>query len=258
MEKINKENIYYFVDESGDPCFYDRRGNYIVGKEGCSKLLMLGFVKIDEPKHIRKALKDIRDKIVNDPYLKDIPSLQKSSRFFHATDDCPEVRQEVFKCIADLNFKAQFVVARKIEGVFKKHGCSEDKFYDYLISQLFKNVLHKAENNFIYFSKRGSSNRQEPLERAIENAKKHFETKFLIKIRSNVKIQSQIPTDEPCLQVIDYMNWAIYRVFVKREMRYFNYIKDKISFVWDIYDTTYPKNYYSKNNEFDVKKISLL
>ena len=76
MKSGYKENIYYFVDESGDPCFYDRRGDYIVGQEGCSKLLMLGFIKTEEPKHIRKALKEIRDKIINDPYLKDIPSLQ--------------------------------------------------------------------------------------------------------------------------------------------------------------------------------------
>jgi hypothetical protein len=39
-----KSNIYYFVDESGDPCFYDKYGNYIVGQEGCSKMLMLGFI----------------------------------------------------------------------------------------------------------------------------------------------------------------------------------------------------------------------
>ncbi len=85
MNKFDKKSIYYFVDESGDPCFYDRRGNYIVGKEGCSKILMLGFIKAEEPKHIRKALKETRNKILNDPYLKDIPSLQKSSKFFHAT-----------------------------------------------------------------------------------------------------------------------------------------------------------------------------
>ncbi len=55
------------------------------------------------------------------------------------------------------------------------------------------------------------------------------------------------------------MNWAIYRVFVKGEMRYFNFVKDKVSFVWDIYDTIkYPKNFYSKANELDSKKISLL
>jgi len=259
MKKALKGDIYYFVDESGDPCFFDKRGNYIVGKEGCSKLLMLGFIQTDEPKHIRTALHELREKIRNDKYLKDIPSIEKSLRHFHATDDCPEVRQEVYKCLSALNFKAQFVVARKIEGVFRKHDCDENKFYDSLISHLFKNVLHRAETNHIYFSKRGSSTRQEPLENAIGRAKDQFEKKFFIKIRANVNIQSQVPTGEPCLQVIDYMNWAIYRVFVKGEMRYFNFVKDKVSFVWDIYDTSkYPKNFYSKTNELDSKKISLL
>src|SRR3989338_9682198 len=227
MKKTLKDDIYYFVDESGDPCFFDKHGNYIVGQEGCSKMLMLGFIQTDEPKHIRKALHEVREKIKNDQYLKEIPSVEKSLKYFHATDDCPEVRQEVYKCMSALGFKSQFVVARKIEGVFKKHGCNENRFYDSLISHLFKNVLHRAENNFIYFSKRGSSNRQEPLEKAIERAKDKFETKFFIKIRSDVKIQSQVPTGEPCLQVIDYMNWAVYRVFAKREMRYFNFVKDK-------------------------------
>ena len=33
MPKIKiREKEYFFVDESGDPTFYDRKGNYIVGK----------------------------------------------------------------------------------------------------------------------------------------------------------------------------------------------------------------------------------
>jgi len=259
MKEPKREKAYYFVDEAGDPAFYNRRGEFIVGKEGCSKILMLGFVETEEPKAIRKELEKIRDKIKNDPYLKDIPSLKKSFMHFHATDDCPEVRQEVYRCISTLNFKSQFVVARKIEGVFKKYGCNENKFYDALISHLFRNILHRAETNYIYFSKRGSSNRQEPLEKAIEHAKRLFEKKFFIKIGSEAFVQSQVPTGEPCLQVIDYMNWAIYRVFVKGEMRYYNFIKDKVSFIWDIYDTAkYPKNFYSRANELDTKKTSPL
>jgi len=258
MKEPKRKVAYYFVDESGDPSFYDRYGEFIVGKDGCSKILMLGFVETSDPKTIRQELEKVRKKIKNDPYLKDIPSVKKSLLHFHATDDCSEVRQEVYKCISMLNFKSQFVIARKIEGVFKKYGCDENRFYDTLISKLFKNVLHKAENNFIYFSKRGSKNRQEPLERAIAHAKDLFERRFLIKIRSNTFVQSQVATGEPCLQVIDYINWAVYRVFVKREMRYYNFIKDKVSFIWDIYDTTYPKNFYNKSNELDTKKISLL
>ena len=259
MKETKRENAYYFVDEAGDPAFYNRRGELIVGKEGCSKILMLGFVETEDPKIIRQELQKIRDKIGNDPYLKDIPSLKKSLVYFHATDDCPEVRQEVYKCIGRLNFKCQFVVTRKIEGVFKKHECNENKFYDALIAHLFKNVLHRAKNNFIYFSKRGSKNRQEPLDKAIEHAISLFETRFFIKVGSKAYIQSQIPTGEPCLQVIDYMNWAIYRVFTKQDTRYYTFVKDKVSFIWDIYDTIkYPNNFYSKANELDVKKISLL
>ncbi len=259
MKEPKREKAYYFVDEAGNPAFYNRRGEFIVGKEGCSKILMLGFVETDEPKAIRKELEKIRNKIKNNPYLKDVPSLKKSLIHFHATDDCAEVRQEVYKCISSLNFKSQFVVARKIEGVFRKYDCNENKFYDTLISYLFKNILHRAENNFIYFSKRGSSNRQEPLEKAIEHAKGLFEKKFFIKIGSKAFVQSQVPTGEPCLQIIDYMNWAIYRVFTKGEMRYYNFVKDKVSFIWDIYDTTkYPKNFYSRTNDLDIKKISPL
>lgn len=258
MKAPKRKNTYYFVDEAGDPAFYNKRGEFIVGRDGCSRILMLGFVETDTPHRVRTELEKVRDKIRNNAYLKDIPSVKKSLKYFHATDDCPEVRQEVYKCISTLNIKAQFIVARKIEGVFKKYGCNENKFYDALITQLFKNVLHRSENNFIYFSKRGSSLRQEPLEKAIDHAKNLFERRFLIKIHSNTSIQSQVPTGEPCLQVIDYMNWAIYRVFVKREMRYYNFIKEKVSFVWDTYDTNYPKNFYSKTNELNVEKISLL
>ena len=259
MREPKRKNAYYFVDEAGDPAFYNRNGEFIVGREGCSKILMLGFIESEEPKVIRQELQNVREKIQNDPYLRGIPSSRKSLLYFHATDDSAEVRQEVYKCISRLNFKSQFVVARKIEGVFKKYDCNENKFYDALIWRLFKNILHKAENNFIYFAKRGSRNRQEPLEKAIGHARNLFEKKFFIKIGSKTHVQSQIPTGEPCLQVIDYMNWAIYRVFTRGEMRYFNFIKDKVSFIWDIYDTVkYPKNFYSKSNELDVKKISLL
>ncbi|MFC1807929.1 DUF3800 domain-containing protein [Candidatus Omnitrophota bacterium] len=259
MKEPKREKTYYFVDEAGDPVFYNRRGEFIVGREGCSIIFMLGFVETTDPKMIRQELQKLREKVNKDPYLKDIPSLKKSLRHFHATDDCPEIRQEVYRLLKTLSFKAQFVIARKTERVFKKHDCNENKFYDALISSLFKNVLHRSKNNFIYFSNRGSTTRQEPLEKAIAHAIDSFERRFLIKIHSNTFIQSQVPTDEPCLQVIDYMNWALYRLFVKKEMRYYNFVKDKVGFVWDIYDTVkYPNNFYSKSNEINIKKISLL
>jgi hypothetical protein len=259
--KTKKElKTFFFVDESGDPYFYDRQGNFIPGKEGCSKILMLGFVKTEQPEVIRRATNQIREEIKKDEYLREIPSVKKSLIAFHATDDCPEVREKIYKAVTKLPFKSEFIVARKKENIFiKRHQKKPNLFYDDLISKLLQNHLHKSKSNVIYFAVRSNRARQRPLEDAIRKAILTFENKHNIKIDSEIKLFAQKPEGEPCLQVVDYMNWAVYRAFTKKEMRYYNFVKEKISLIFDIYDfDKYPKNYYTKRNQFDVNKISPL
>jgi len=260
VKKVQEKTTYFFVDESGDPTFYDRNGNHIVGNEGVSKILLLGFIKTEDPKPIRQALEKLSRKLANDKYLQGIPSLEKSLVSFHAKDDSPEVKEAVYKTIVDLEFSAEFIVARKIKGIFNnKYNRSEGKFYDDLISKLFENKLHVSQMNEIYFAVRGSSLRQQPLEDAIEKAVKQFETKWNTKITSEIKIYPQRPSGEPCLQIADYINWAVQRAFVKGDMRFYKFIEDKVSYLVDIFDTDkYPKNFYNRKNKFDVTKISPL
>ena len=260
MKSKKNKNLYFFVDESGDPYFYDRYGNFIVRKQGCSKILLLGFIKTEKPEIIRHRLKELKQEIEKDKYLTEIPSVKKSLVAFHATDDCSEIREKVFKAIVDLPFKAEFIVARKIEDVFaKRHKKKPNLFYDDLITKLFQNQLHKSERNIIYFSVRGNRARQIPLEDAIRKAVLTFEKEWKVKINSDINILPQRPEGESCLQVVDYMNWVVQRAFIKEEIRYFNFVKNKISLIVDIYDfDKYPKNYYSRKNVFAVNKISPL
>lgn len=120
MKKKIEKVTYFFVDESGDPTFYDRKGKPIVGNEGISKILILGFIRTEDPKSIRTELAKLAQQLAKDEYLKGIPSLQKSLIAFHAKDDSAEVRQSVYKTIVSLNFSAELIVARKIENIFKK------------------------------------------------------------------------------------------------------------------------------------------
>lgn len=260
MKNNKNEKLFYFVDESGDPYFYDRFGKYIVGKEGCSKILLLGFIKTEKPNELRLKINEIRKEIEKDKYLEKIPSLKKSLQAFHAKDDCPEIREKVFKLIKNLPFKAEFIVARKKETIFtKRHNRKPNLFYDDMISKLFQNHLHNCEENIIYFAVRGNSARQLPLEDAISKAKLLFENRWQKKIENKINIFPQRPEGEPCLQIIDYMNWAVQRIFIKKEERYFEFIKEKISLLFDIYDfDKYPKNFYTKKNEFNINKISPL
>jgi len=260
MKKMDPSKLYFFVDEAGDPVFYNKYGTCIVGQEGCSKVLLLGFIRTSNPQPLRRAVLSLKDEVSNDRYLEKIPSMRKTLRAFHAKDDCPEVREKFFKLIVDLDFSAEFVVARKIEKVFvERHKRKENIFYDDLLVKLFENKLHRHRQNYIYYAVRGSSERQIPVSEAIQTAILAFENKWKKKVNSKVFIEPQSPVGEPCLQIADYMNWAVQRVFTKNEERYLSFIEKKISFLVDIYDfNKYPRNFYNRKNKFGLTKISPL
>jgi len=260
MKRTQSGQTYFFVDESGDPVFYDRTGNLIVGQSGCSPILILGFIETQSPKRLRQEILALQKEIVEDTYFQDVPSLRKTAVSFHAKDDLSEIRYRVFKSLVGLDFKAQFVVARKIERVFRNSfEASETAFYDHLVSLLFENVLHRYQENHIYYAKRGSRDRQLPLTQAIQKGVQQFEEKWSHPITSKYMVQAQTPKGEPCLSVIDYMCWAVYRAFTRGQMRYYKTVEDKVSLLVDLYDTeNYPDNWYHHKNTFDIKKITPL
>lgn len=263
MKNQQSTTAYFFVDEAGDPTFYNRKRNLIIGDPGCSKILLLGFIKTENPQLIRQKIYLLRKEILNDSYLNSILSVKnRTSQIFHATDDIPEVREKFFKLIRGLPIKSEFIVARKIESIFKnKYKSSENIFYDDLIVKLFKNQLHKSKENIVYFSVRGNRALQKPLEDAIKTAVNAFEDKWKTKVDSEIKIFPQTPKSESCLQVIDYLNWTVQRAFIKKETRYLDFISDKISLIVDVFDfKKYKngKNFYNKNNPLDINKISPL
>ena len=118
-------------------------------------------------------------------------------------------------------------------------------------------MLHRYEHNVVYFAKRGSRDRQAPLQAAIQRGVQRFEQKWGLPIATKVSVQPQTPAGEPCLSLVDYVNWAVYRACVRGEMRYYRVIADKVDLLVDLYDTAkYPKNWYTRKNPFDTNKIT--
>jgi hypothetical protein len=152
MQKPKVGQSYFFVDESGDPVFYGPNGKCIVGQPGCSQVLILGYIETQDPHAIRESVLRLHREVTSDPYLKKFESMKKTAVAFHAKDDGPVVRYLFYKLISTLEFKAQFVVARKIEPIFRaNHGGKQDKFYDYLVTVLFQNVLHRFQHQSHHF-----------------------------------------------------------------------------------------------------------
>jgi Protein of unknown function (DUF3800) len=267
MRAIREIPHWYFVDEAGDPAFYGAGKRIIVGEEGCSRTFSVGFLRTGDPQHIRAKLAEVRLEISESKYLKSIPSVQGSLLAFHAKDDCQEVRHLVYEALLKTDFRAQVVVARKKESTFvHQFKGSQDRFYDFLVTRLFQNRLHLYKPTTIVFSRRGNRERQRALRDAIDLAIKTFREKYHHDCEVEIGVETNQPVQEPVLQAIDYVLWAVQRAFEKGQMRYFDFLRDKVEFLWDIFD--YEKRaakirgqkniYVLDKNPFEITKASPL
>jgi len=115
---------HYFVDEAGDGTLFNRRGRIIVGTEGCSRFFVLGLADIPDPVTLGREMEALRARLLADPYFKWVPSMQPEARktalAFHAKDDLPEVRREVFSLLLRHQMHFFAVVRDKLKVVKKK------------------------------------------------------------------------------------------------------------------------------------------
>lgn len=224
---IDWKKKYFFVDESGDPNFYSTRGKYIVWTEGCSSYLQFALVVIKDPSRVRKAIKYLAKEISKDPLLAWIPSLEKrkDNFVFHACIDVPEIRDSFIRLLATLDFSTIIVHVSKDQALFhSKYFAKSEIFYHDIVTTLFEHSYHILwDDNIIYFEKRGRKNNQKVLSTSIDDAL----SKHGVEKKHNVLVQT--PSDEPCLQIADYMNRIVQRAIVMGETRFQNFLSSKIN-----------------------------
>jgi hypothetical protein len=261
---------YYYVDEAGDGTLFNRKGHVIVGSEGCSRYFILGLVDIPDPGGIGSKLKGLREQLLADPYFKGVPSMQpeaaKTAVAFHAKDDLPEVRREVFSLLRKHEFRFFAVVHDKmavLEYVRQRgerdpdYRYNQNELYDYLVRRLFRNLLHKDDAYMVYFAKRGKSDRTAALRTALEAARHRFADQYGIESGAVIDV---IPTTlARCrgLEVVDYFSWALQRLYEKREDRYLEILWPSFRMVHDIDDTRERQYgvYYTQRNPLTLSAI---
>lgn len=261
----------YFVDEAGDLTFFDSKGRLIVGQEGVSHCFVVGAALVRTPDLVEARLAALRAELLADPYLADIPSLGvktgKTALLFHAKDDPPEVRREVFRLLRELDgveiyagFRRKRIVAEELRAHFKRTGrkLGSEFIYDDLVTSIFKDRLHVADENHIAFARRGKSDRNIALTEAIQLAKRKFEMRWQKGIDKPTTISSSTPSALAGLQVADYYLWALQRLLERREDRYFKYLGPAFRLVIDRDDTRrqgYGEYYTASSNPLSLEKL---
>ena len=261
---------YYYVDESGDGILFNRKGEILIDKPDSMKHFLLGALDVENPFLLKTDFDKLRNDILNDPYFSKVPSIKPEQRKtaiqFHAKDDIPEVRREVFKILLKHNLKF-YAVLKRMKNVLSyvqnrnqrdpNYRYRPNELYDFTVRVLFKNLLHKDDEINICFSKRGKSDRSNSLMKQIIKAKERFCNQWHKKSDSEIKIIPKYSYEEAGLQATDYFLWALQRLYECGEERYISYIWDKVSLIIDQDDIRKNRygEYYTKKKPLTLAAI---
>lgn len=260
-----KNHIHSYVDEAGDPALFgSKRGSgVIVGNDGCSKFFIMGKLEVDNPEALSAQLFELRHELLADPYFAGVesfnPERPKTAHGFHANNDLPEVRYQVFKLLRSQGERLRFhavvadkmiLAAREIKRREQdpKARYLENSVYDGLIRELF-GKFHQLANHFhVSIARRGKSDRNKALREAIEHAERDFETRFGFKRNAEWHINVSDPKTTVCLQAVDYFLWAVQRFYEKKEVRFLDMMWPQVGEILDLHHGKVGGTFFKEND----------
>ncbi|MFC1759084.1 hypothetical protein ACFL2H_10000, partial [Planctomycetota bacterium] len=194
------------------------------------------------------------------------PTRKKTALSFHAKDDLPEVRREVFQFLLQQEIRFYAVVRNKqvildkiTEHVKEKptYKYHPNQLYDRCVSRLFRDRLHKADGYTIHFAKRGSSDRTEALQNALNAARRNIKIKYGIEATAPIEINAGEPPTTINLQVVDYYLWALQRLYERDEDRFLKLTWDQVGVIHDVDDTRDDPYgvYYTNKKELTIESL---
>lgn len=240
----------YFVDETGDGVIFDNKGRNLVGTGKVQDYFILGMVECLTMDALKKDLTDLRAQLLADPYFKGVPSMQleagKTARFFHAKDDLPEVRREVYRILKDHDFtfyavvRTMSVVARRVREQNQRdptYRYRSTELYDSAVRRLFDKKLHTRPAFDVIFASRGKARTQALREHLLHAQKKSLKAAGTYPDAA-IHVRAMPSYQHEGLQLADYCLWALQRLFTKGEDRFLSLIWNNVGLIVDADDVS--------------------
>ncbi|MCX6911372.1 MAG: DUF3800 domain-containing protein [Verrucomicrobia bacterium] len=260
----------YFVDETGDGVIFDGKGRVLVGTGKVQDYFTVGMVECWTLKALSEDLAALRDQLLEDPYFKGVPSMQpeakKTALFFHAKDDLPEVRREVFRVLErhDFSFYAivrtMSAVARRVKARNERdptYRYRPTELYDSAVRRLFDKKLHTRPAFDVIFASRGKARTQALREHLLKAQVKSRKAAGTYPDAA-IHVRAMPAQQHAGLQVADYCLWALQRLLTKGEDRFLSLIWPKVGLIVDADDISekpYGTYHTRKRPPLDAQKI---
>jgi hypothetical protein len=205
---------YIFLDESGELGF----------KEASSKYFIITLLSCDENElyEIRRIIKKVRLKIIKKKIRK-YPELKGNN----STD---KIREEVLNKFNKTRSEIFVIILEKSQ-VFEYLKNKKNKLYNY-ISNLILNECSLENSNISLVVDKSKTNRS--LREDFDN----YIRKNIVEKNDNCKltIKHENSQKDSCLQVLDFVSWAIFRNYEHKDSRFIEIIKDKIVIKKEVFE----------------------
>lgn len=222
---------FYFLDESGDPEFFGKRGKRLWEFEGWNEVLIMGLMETDNRKNLRSDIINFHESILDDTYYEGICSLSKEGHFFHARADHQEIRSAFFQFLRRRkDFRCYFHIVIKNPDLFiNKFNKQAGKFYYYVVEKLLALPEYKSDDSHMFYLSRRTKATNEDFDRVIKSAL-NIEMGQEDLVYSCDVVKS---CEFPKLCIVDYMLWALQRYLVRGESRFLKAVADKVAGISD-------------------------
>jgi hypothetical protein len=244
MERFVPEARHVEVQLMGDG-----KGKVVhFGERDCS--VQRRYQKLIEEAPCAAMSDALRAKLLADPYFKDVPSMQaaegKTALLFHAKDDLPEIRREVFALVQrhPIHFSAIVRDKRRVLAYVRRRNETDSAYhynpnelYDFMVRRLFKQRLHRHGAYRVCFARRGNADRTAALTEALQTTRQRFTAEKGIASEAPIEVVPTAPIRETALQAVDYFLWAVQRTFDKHEDRFLSLLWPQCGLIIDADDT---------------------
>lgn len=199
---------YVFLDESGDLGFNPKS----------SKFFLFTVVLTNNHRKIEKIIKKTR---------KDLKKKFKIVNELHAYHSQPSLKKKILKLVSkNKEIKVLCIILNK-QKVYIDLQNQKNYLYNYtaniLLDRLHNKKLINTDEEINLFIDQKDTNKF-----IRDNFEKYLKDNFYKRGNNKIKIKIKPSHTEKCLQVVDFISWAIFRKYETGDSEYFNLIKKNI------------------------------
>jgi len=226
--------LVIYVDESGSPDVFSSTHEDLLAMGRTPNYLVIAALRCPHPNMVARSIAS------SIAWANALPNRTRPTgrvSYLHATRDDDRVREHVCRELAQLPVKATGIVMdKRLLDPARTWRNDRRAFYNEMAARLLCDSLHLYECTRIIFSRKNYETRADLklMTATLQMEWSRFMTNAASPVPKLVTARQESMAKNPGLQAVDYVAWALFRVFESRDMTYYQMLQPIVRHVQDL------------------------